>query len=109
MKKKFQIQMLLIMLPTCNLYFNTCLQSHLIEHNVPVPWERGSFSFQVLSQSFLDLPQEVRQTLQLFLDIRDVDYVHHQWRTCHLLHQSQELCAHSEFKQDFINSTVIKC
>lgn len=41
--------MLLKMLPIYNLYFNTCLQSHLIEHNVPVPWKRGSFSFQVLS------------------------------------------------------------
>lgn len=94
------------MQPPCNFYF-VC-KNYLIKHNVPVPWERGSFSLQILSKSFLDFPQEVRQALQLLLDVSDVDHVHHQRRPCHLLHQSQELSAHSKFKQDFINSKLIK-
>ena len=56
-----------------------------------LPWEGGPLTLQILSESLLNLSQEISKTLQRPLHSLDVQHIHHHGRLAHLLHQGQEL------------------
>ena len=56
-----------------------------------LPGERGPLPLQILSESLLNLAQQVSETLQTLLDTRYVQHIHNQWGLGHLLHHGQEL------------------
>ena len=51
-----------------------------------LPWEGSSLPLQILSKGFLDLTEQVSQSLQALLDSRNVEDVHHQWCLGNFLH-----------------------
>lgn len=57
------------------------------------PGERRPLPFQVFSQGFLDLSQQVCQSLQRPLHPLDVENIHNKGRLGDFFHQRQKLCA----------------
>ena len=55
-----------------------------------LPREWGSLTLKILSQSFLNLPQQVSQSFKRTLNSWDVQHIHHHRWFCYFLHESQE-------------------
>ena len=70
----------------------------------PLPGEASPFPLQILSQSLLDLLEQISKSFQGPLYAVNGDHVHDQRRLHHLLHQTHELRADAEIRGVSLNA-----